>query len=81
VGLEKSRAAAGRDRWAPGTGRFIEIYETQVESKRLLSSRQWRRRFTKRISEVNFTVTGSVSCPLLKFLVGPEKQPFHVTGD
>jgi hypothetical protein len=35
----------------------------------------------KRVSEVNFTVTSSVSCPLPKFHVGPKKQPFHVTGD
>jgi hypothetical protein len=33
------------------------------------------------VSDVNLTITGSVSCPLSKFHVGPEKQPFHVTGD
>jgi hypothetical protein len=43
--------------------------------------RQRRRRFTEHISDVNFIVTGSVSCPLPKFPVGPEKQPFHMTSD
>jgi hypothetical protein len=33
------------------------------------------------VYDVNLAVTGSVSCPLPKFHVGPEKQPFHVTGD
>jgi hypothetical protein len=32
-------------------------------------------------SEVNFTVTGSVSYPSQKFHVGPEERPFHKTGD
>jgi hypothetical protein len=48
---------------------------------RLISSRQRRRRLTECVFDVNFIVTGSVSCPLPKFPVGPEKQPFHVTGD
>jgi hypothetical protein len=33
------------------------------------------------VSDVNLTVTGSVTCPLPKFHVDPEEQPFHVTGD
>jgi hypothetical protein len=35
----------------------------------------------ERVSNVNFTVTGSVLCLLPKFPVGPEKQSFHVTDD
>jgi hypothetical protein len=36
----------------------------------LILSRQRRCRFTEFVSDVNFTVTGSVSCPLPKFPVG-----------
>jgi hypothetical protein len=34
-----------------------------------------------RVSDVDFIVTGSVFMPVTKVPCGPEKQPFHVTGD
>jgi hypothetical protein len=46
---------------------FVETVETPVQRES--------------VSDVNLTVMGSVSCMLPKFHVGPEKQPFHVTGD
>jgi hypothetical protein len=46
---------------------FVETVETPVQ--------------IESVSDVNSTVTDSLSCPLPKFLVGHEKQPFHMTGD
>jgi hypothetical protein len=40
---------------------------------RLISSRQRRRRFTERVSDVNFTVTGSVFMPVTKVPCGPRE--------
>jgi hypothetical protein len=40
---------------------------------RLISSRQRRHRFTERIFDVNFTVTGSVFMPITKVPCGPRE--------
>jgi hypothetical protein len=40
---------------------------------RLISSRRMRRRFTKHVSDVNFTVTGSVFMPVTKVPCGPRE--------
>jgi hypothetical protein len=40
---------------------------------RLISSRQRRRRFTERVSDVNFTVTGSVFMPITNVPCAPRK--------
>jgi hypothetical protein len=39
----------------------------------LISSRQRRRRFTERVSDVNFTVTDSVFMPVTNFPCGPKE--------
>jgi hypothetical protein len=40
---------------------------------RLISSRQRRRKFTERVSDVNFTVTGSVFMPITNVPCGPRE--------
>jgi hypothetical protein len=39
----------------------------------LISSRQRRRRFTERVSDINFTVTGSVFMHVTKVPFGPRE--------